>query len=73
MIARRMLLTGMGAFVVAAGAWTVGAYRASMAHADARLARRSSVIDTGAGALEYAVAGHGPPILMIHGTGGGFD
>lgn len=53
MIARRALLTGMGALVVAAGAWTAGAYRASMEGADARLARRSSVIDTGAGAMEY--------------------
>ena len=23
--------------------------------------------------MEYAVAGSGPPLLMIHGTGGGFD
>jgi 2-hydroxy-6-oxonona-2,4-dienedioate hydrolase len=46
---------------------------ASITGAEARLARRSSVIDTHAGALEYAVAGHGPPLMMIHGTGGGFD
>ena len=25
------------------------------------------------GVMEYAVAGEGPPVLMIHGTGGGFD
>ena len=25
------------------------------------------------GLLEYAIAGTGPPLLMIHGTGGGFD
>ncbi|RVT81657.1 alpha/beta hydrolase [Rhodobacteraceae bacterium CCMM004] len=29
--------------------------------------------DTGAGLVEYAVAGDGPPILVIHGAGGGFD
>ena len=23
--------------------------------------------------MEYAIAGTGPPVLMIHGTGGGFD
>ena len=73
MIARRTLLAGLRPFVVAGGAWTAGAYRASMAGTDARLSRRSSIIDTGVGALEYAVAGHGPPLMMIHGTGGGFD
>ncbi len=73
MIARRALLAGMGTFMVAGAAWTAGAYRAAMAHTDARLARRSSIIDTSAGMLEYAIAGHGPPVMMIHGTGGGFD
>ncbi len=73
MIARRTLLTGMGALIVAGGAWTGGAYRASLAAAGMRLEGRSSVLDTTAGALEYAVAGHGSPLMMIHGTGGGFD
>jgi len=73
MITRRSVLVGIGGLVLASGAWTVGAYRASMAGTEARLARRSSIIDTDAGALEYAVAGHGPPLMMIHGTGGGFD
>ncbi|MGD9914996.1 MAG: hypothetical protein AB7S80_13015 [Rhizobiaceae bacterium] len=54
-------------------AWSAGAYCASMAAADTRLTHRSSVIDTSSGTLEYAIAGHGPPVMMIHGTGGGFD
>ena len=73
MITRRAVLTGLGGLVLAGGAYATGAYRSAMAAADARLARRSSLIDTEAGPLEYAVAGHGPPALMIHGTGGGFD
>lgn len=28
---------------------------------------------TRSGTLEYAIAGTGPPLMMIHGTGGGFD
>jgi len=44
-----------------------------LAAAGMRLEGRSSVLDTTAGAVEYAVAGHGPPLMMIHGTGGGFD
>ncbi len=73
MIARRALLTGLAGIALAGGAWSVGAYRATMAGAEARIAQRSSVIETTAGPLEYAVAGHGPPLMMIHGTGGGFD
>src|SRR5690242_16486728 len=41
--------------------------------AQQRLAGRSDVVPTSTGPLEYAVAGRGPPLLMIHGTGGGFD
>jgi pimeloyl-ACP methyl ester carboxylesterase len=73
MIARRALLGGMAALAAAGAGWTAGAWRAAMAGTEARLARRSSVVGTTAGALEYAVAGHGPPLMMIHGTGGGFD
>ncbi|WP_430449677.1 alpha/beta fold hydrolase [Rhodophyticola sp.] len=29
--------------------------------------------DTGNGPVEYAVVGEGPPVLVIHGAGGGFD
>lgn len=73
MISRRGLLAGAGGLVLAGGAYATGAYRSAMAAAEARLARRSSLVETDAGLLEYAVAGDGPPVMMIHGTGGGFD
>lgn len=73
MIARRTLLTSLAGIALAGGAWSVGAYRATKAGAEARIARRSSIIETRAGPLEYSVAGHGPALMMIHGTGGGFD
>jgi pimeloyl-ACP methyl ester carboxylesterase len=45
-----------------------------MAGAEVRITRRSRVIPTGGGPLEHAVAGDGPAtMMMIHGTGGGFD
>jgi 2-hydroxy-6-oxonona-2,4-dienedioate hydrolase len=72
-IARRAILTGLGGIALVAGAWATGSYRATMAAAEARVARRSLVIGTTAGPLEYAIAGRGPPLMMIHGTGGGFD
>src|SRR5688500_11640845 len=39
----------------------------------ARVSTGSQVIQTPCGAIEYALAGSGPPLLMIHGAGGGFD
>lgn len=73
MITRRGVLTALGGFVLAGGGYAVGAYRAALTQADMRLHAQSSVIATGAGALEYAVTGIGAPLMMIHGTGGGFD
>ncbi|WP_290648952.1 alpha/beta hydrolase [Aquisalimonas sp.] len=73
MITRRAFLTGLGGIALAAAAWGTGAYRATMAAAEARIARRSSIIETQAGPIEYSVVGRGPPLMMIHGAGGGFD
>ena len=49
------------------------AYAPALAAARARVATGSTPSSTRHGAMEYAIAGEGPPILMIHGTGGGFD
>lgn len=76
MTSRRALLTGLGALALAvglSGAYGLGAFREATRHTRRRLATRSSVIPSSVGPLEYAVAGDGPPLLMIHGTGGGFD
>ncbi|HEU0284389.1 MAG TPA: alpha/beta hydrolase [Sphingomicrobium sp.] len=48
-------------------------FRADLRAARERLVGRSATIQTAAGQVEYAVAGSGAPLLMIHGTGGGFD
>jgi 2-hydroxy-6-oxonona-2,4-dienedioate hydrolase len=73
MILRRAVLAGIGGMALMGGAYAAGACRTAIAAADARIARRSSLIATAAGPLEYAIAGDGPPLMMIHGTGGGFD
>ncbi len=73
MISRRAILAGLGAVALGAGGYVLGAYRTSTLATRARIARRSSLLETRAGPLEYAVAGQGPPLMMIHGTGGGFD
>jgi pimeloyl-ACP methyl ester carboxylesterase len=55
---------------------TVGVY-ARYSHdltiARARLVGRSQTIETSFGTLEYAIAGQGEPMLIVHGAEGGFD
>lgn len=48
-------------------------FRSDVQAAERRVTGRSQLVPTRAGAMEYAQQGRGPPLLMIHGTGGGFD
>lgn len=73
MSTRRAFLVGLGGLVVAGGSYALGGFHEARAQADTRLFGQSTVIDTSAGVLEFAEAGDGPPLMMIHGTGGGFD
>ena len=70
---RRTFLAAMGAAAIAGGGLAAYDFRNTLSDARARLAGRARVIETRAGAMEYAEAGEGPPVLMLHGTGGGFD
>lgn len=75
MVTRRQLVLGGCALAsgLAAGAATLSFSR-DMARARQRLAAVPvEVIATRHGALQFAEAGSGPPLLMLHGTGGGFD
>lgn len=70
---RRLFLLG-GAGLAAAGlgvSWS--AFASDIARARARTRGRSRIIESRFGALEFGEAGSGPPVLMVHGTGGGFD
>jgi pimeloyl-ACP methyl ester carboxylesterase len=49
------------------------AYHRDLAEARAATAGRSHVVDSPWGPIEYADVGSGPPVLIIHGSGGGFD
>jgi 2-hydroxy-6-oxonona-2,4-dienedioate hydrolase len=73
MTTRRKVVLGIGGLALTGGAYATGAFREARMQADSRLFGHGTVIDARAGALEYAVAGDGPPLMMIHGTGGGFD
>lgn len=56
-----------------AGSLAASAYRREIGAARARVAAGGTIADTAAGPIEYAVAGEGPPVLMVHGAGGGYD
>jgi pimeloyl-ACP methyl ester carboxylesterase len=48
-------------------------YQRDMQQARERISVRSQIVETPCGQIEYAVAGNGPPVLIVHGAGGGFD
>lgn len=72
---RGLILGGLATGLLAAGVVVHRSFRADMQVAKARIATGSTVIDTPFGTLEYATAGppDGAAVIMIHGTGGGFD
>ncbi len=72
-LTRRQWLVGMGAGAMIGGGYIWSRFRQAVGAADRRVAGRSSTMATQFGKLEYATAGSGPPLLMVHGTGGGFD
>lgn len=70
---RRLIALGGGVLALGGGAVLLS-FNAAMRKARAAIdPRLSQVVATRFGDLEYAEAGSGPPFLMIHGTGGGFD
>src|SRR5215218_9054297 len=57
----------------AAGVGTYLAFRADMRDARARLLAGSRVVSTARGPVEVTDVGDGAAVLVVHGTGGGFD
>ena len=70
---RRVTFWSIGAGVAVLGILTYTSYRRDLNAARARIASGSQIANTVCGAIEYATAGDGPPILLIHGAGGGWD
>lgn len=48
-------------------------YRRDIRQARKRVSAGSHMAETPCGPIEYAVSGDGPPVLMVHGAGGGYD
>lgn len=69
----RVVLTIAGTAAAVAGARVYFRYRHDLSAAMARISSGSKLISTPSGPIEYADAGTGAPVLVIHGAGGGFD
>ena len=61
-----LLGAGLSAF-----AWLM--YRRDIRRARERISAGSRIVETPCGPVEYAFVGDGPPVLVVHGAGGGFD
>ncbi len=57
----------------AAGLATALLYRHDIAKTKARLKRMGTVATTSFGPIDFAELGDGAPVLVLHGTGGGYD
>jgi hypothetical protein len=73
--ARNTLLVGIALSMVTTVVvfFLYGSFQADMAVAQSRISKGSQIIDTSFGPIEYADVGHGYPILVVHGAGGGYD
>lgn len=60
------------AALLATAAVVATRYHADLEQARARVAH-SSIALTACGPIEYSKSGAGPPVLVVHGAGGGFD
>ena len=69
----RSMLTTPAIIIAAVIALAYTAYRRDMDRAFARISTGSQVAQTPCGPIEYATAGAGEPVLIVHGAGGGFD
>jgi pimeloyl-ACP methyl ester carboxylesterase len=72
-IRKAFIAAGFLGFGVAGAAVIGAAFRSDMRAARVRLDGRSRVVATKNGPIEVAEAGHGPDVLVVHGTAGGFD
>jgi 2-hydroxy-6-oxonona-2,4-dienedioate hydrolase len=59
--------------VVGSVALMLSSYQRDIAQARERISTRSQIAQTRCGPIEYGIIGDGPPVLAVHGAGGGFD
>jgi len=69
----RAVMIFLGFLVVGLFVLVYANYQRDIRQARERISVGSQVLETPCGQIEYAVAGNGPPLLVVHGAGGGYD
>jgi len=69
----KSILLAIAAALMVAVIFVSAAYRADMKHEYARVHASGTVIPSPYGDIEYTEGGSGPAVLVIHGSGGGYD
>lgn len=70
---RRLLFGAVILAVAISGGSIHRRYQQDMALAYQRIASGGKLIETACGPIQYTEFGAGPPLLMVHGAGGGYD
>ncbi len=70
---RTIIAAALGAAAGSGSLLTYLRYRREIEASTARLRAGSRLIETSCGPIEYTTMGVGPPVLAIHGAGGGYD
>lgn len=69
----RRILGWLAVGLIVAVVLAAAAYFADMNRAYARIRGKTTIIPSAYGDIEYSEGGDGPPVLLVHGSGGGFD
>ncbi len=70
---RRAMAIFAGLLVIGLFVLVYANYQRDIRQARERISVGSQIVEMPCGSIEYAVAGDGPPVLVVHGAGGGFD
>jgi len=70
---KRFIFGSIGLAAAISGGLIYGQYLREMALANQRIASGGKVIETACGPVQYTEFGEGPPMLIVHGAGGGYD
>src|SRR6266545_2715105 len=70
---RRAVSILIGLLVVGLSGLAYISYRRDIHQARERISMGGQIVQTPCGPIEYALAGDGPPVLVVHGAGGGYD
>jgi pimeloyl-ACP methyl ester carboxylesterase len=70
---KKWIIAGGSTLAAVGGARALRDYRHKMRHIKDDLDAGSSIASTPFGPIEYATVGEGPPVLVAHGIGGGYD